>query len=103
MKDARSLLAVPALLLLVACGSTSNTANAWSNASLDDTRRQQETDRCTMQSKAVEDDYNTRNSRIGTNSSTSLINNLKVRQTAMRMRNESFAECMQAAGFTRQQ
>lgn len=103
MKDARSLLAVPALLILVACGSTGGTANAWTNPSLDDTRRQQETDRCTAQAKAVEDDYNTRNARLGTNSSTSLINNLKVRQTAMRMRNEAFAECMQAAGFTQQQ
>lgn len=102
MKYAERLLAVPALLLLVSCTGTGATANAWTHAGLDDARRQQEIDRCTTQAREVEDSYNEENARVGTHSNTSLITNLKVRQTAMRMRNEAYEQCMQAAGFTRQ-
>lgn len=99
----KSLLAIPVLSLLASCAGTGAGANAWTHASLDDVRRQQEFDRCTTQAMAVEDSYTEENAKVGTNSNTSLITNLKVRQTGMRMRNEAFEQCMQTAGFTRRQ
>lgn len=103
MKIATGMLVLPALLMLVSCAGAGSASSGWTHAGLDEGRRQQEIDKCTVQAKAAEDAYYEQNAKLGTNSSTSLINNLKVRQTGMRLRNEAQVECLLAAGFTQQQ
>jgi hypothetical protein len=102
MKIVNGTLALTLLVLLASCTSTGSSINAWSNPALSEAQRQQAAERCKADGITAEKEYFEANARGGANSTTPLINNLKVRQRAMALRNETEAACLQAAGFSRQ-
>lgn len=97
MQIIRTTATLAAVLLLGACASA---ADQWTHASLAAAQQQQERDKCHSQSVEAESSYVRTNSRGSVNSTTPLINNLKVRQQALAERNKVYAECMRGAGFT---
>ena len=102
MRTATGLIAVPALLLLVACTNTGSSANAWTNASLGEAQRQQALDSCMEQARAAEKAYYDENARGDANAGSPFINNLKVRQRSVAARSEAYESCLLAAGFSPQ-
>lgn len=83
-------------------GCSTGGSGAWTHAGLSDTQRQERMLECQRQSAEVEARYVEDNSRGGVNTTTPLINNLKVRQRALALRNESYEQCLREAGFTQQ-
>ncbi len=103
MEILKGKLVLPVLLLLVSCSNTSGTASAFTHAGLSEAQREQQGKQCLEQATAAESDYYAKNTKGEANALSPFINNLKVRQRSMAVRNESFDACMQAAGFSRQQ
>jgi protein-disulfide isomerase len=93
--NSKTLVTLAAAFLLTACAS-----GEWTRNGFTDAQRQQALQTCQSQAAQVERDYFNANARGSTNTTTSLINNLKVRQRALAERNQTEASCLQAAGFS---
>jgi major membrane immunogen (membrane-anchored lipoprotein) len=93
--NSKTFVVLAATLLLAACAS-----GEWTRSGFTDAQHQQAMQSCQSQAAQAERDYFAANARGGANTTTSLINNFKVRQRALAERNQTEANCLQTAGFT---
>jgi len=91
---------VPAMLLLVSC-ATEGQARFWTHASLSETQRQQEFDRCMGVATEAEKEYLAANTRSSMNSSSWVMRDLSLQSRAKTLRDETLENCLQSAGFSR--
>lgn len=102
MKETAGIVVLGMATMMAGCSSTGGGTGPWTNAGLSDTQQQEHMLACQRQAAALEQDYITRNSRGGVNTTTPLINGLKVRQQALAERSQAYEQCLREAGFTRQ-